>query len=157
MATPRILIAIVLIAVAYFIYTNFGVSEGLHAQAPLISAPLPLPAMTLSSSGPNPPSQMAEHHSRAETVEARDPYAETADDAHAPERITHPENYYGPGIVPESSSNKIGVDAGVASYESEPGPYNSTLYSPEQIGNGAASFDGIIAMEPTHGISYSVL
>jgi hypothetical protein len=164
MALQQLLLALVLLGAAYVIYTFFTAPSKDSfatplAAGPVLEAPIPRGSMAGAAAGPNPPAQRAEHAEPPAQVAARDPYDETVDRADAPERITHPENYYGPAIVPESSAaaSMMAVGAGLASVASEPGPHNSTLFSPEMVGNGAAMADGIMAAEPTHGLSFSVL
>jgi hypothetical protein len=166
MALQRLLLALVLLAAAYVIYTFFSAPSKDSfttplAAGPVIEAPFPRGSMNGAAAGPNPPAsaQGAEYAEPPAQVAARDPYDETVDRADAPERITHPENYYGPAIVPESSAaaSMMAVGAGLASVASEPGPHNASLFSPEMVGNGAAMADGIMAAEPTHGLSFSAL
>ena len=167
MAAQRLLLALVLIALAIVIYRFFteegfkssaSVSAGLvQGPAPIIITAPPLPAQGQAAAGPAPPTQAGTESNRAPTaiVQAQDPYAETVDSADAPERITHPEHYYGPGISPELSS--IGVEAGVASMRIEPGPHNATIFTPDQVANGGTYYDEVLPLEPVRGISYSVL
>jgi len=166
MAVQRLLIAALLLGAAYAIYMMFTKSKDSFATptplaaGPVLEAPLPRGSMNGAAAGPNPPAQ-ASGSSRplAAVVEARDPYDETVDSANAPERITHPEDYYGPAVVPEAGAraSMIDVGAGLAGGASEPGPYNATLFTPEMVGNGAAMADGVMAAEPTHGLSFSAL
>jgi hypothetical protein len=165
MAVQRLLIAAVLLGAAYVIYMMFTKSKDTFvtplAAGPVIEAAPMRGSMAGAAAGPNAPAQAAPvpRMNQAVTVEARDPYDETVDSADAPERITHPENYYGPAVVPEAGAraSMIDVGAGLASMASEPGPHNATLFSPEMVGNGAAMEDGILAAEPTHGLSFSTL
>ena len=165
MAIQRLLIAVLLLGAAYAIYMMFAKSKDSFATplaaGPSIEAPFPRGSMDGAAAGPNPPAQAGPKHRmvQATTVEARDPYDETVDTADAPERITHPENYYGPAVVPEAGAraSMIDVGAGLAGGASEPGPYNATLFTPEMVGNGAAMADGVMAAEPTHGLSFSAL
>ena len=164
MAAQRLLLALVLIALAVVIYRFFteeGFKSGAgtpYAAAPIIITAPPALEQTQAAAGPAPPTQAGTESNRAPTaiVQAQDPYAETVDSADAPERITHPEHYYGPGISPELSS--IGVEAGVASMRIEPGPHNATIFTPDQVANGGTYYDEVLPLEPTsRGISYSVL
>ena len=160
MATQRLLLLIVLIALAIFIYKFFseeGFVVGRNGIAPPILIHIPTIPVPIAAAGPSSPAQNGANVPRepVESIQAQDPYAETVDSAHAPERITHPEHYYGPGISPELSS--IGVEAGVASMRSEPGPHNATLFTPDQVANGGVYYDEVVPLESTHGISYSVL
>ena len=160
MALQRLLLVFVLMVLAAVIYQYFtqeGFVVGRKGSAPLIAAPPRTEPTPIAAAGPAPPTQQGTDANRAPpaTVEARDPYAETVDSAHAPERITHPEHYYGPGIAPELTS--IGVEAGVASMRAEPGPHNATLFTPDQVANGGVYYDDVVPLEPTSGISYSVL
>ncbi len=168
MAAQRLLLALVLIALAVVIY-RFFTEEGFktgsvsatagmpHGSAPIIITAPPAPEQVQAAAGPAPPTQAGTESNRAPVaiVQAQDPYAETVDSADAPERITHPEHYYGPGISPELSS--IGVEAGVASMRIEPGPHNSTIFTPDQVANGGTYYDDVLPLEPVRGISYSVL
>jgi hypothetical protein len=160
MALQRLLLIFVLIMLAVMIYRFFekeGFVVGRKGSAPIIIAPPSTVPGPIAAAGPAPPTQQGTEANRAPpaTVEARDPYAETVDSASAPERITHPEHYYGPGIAPELTT--IGVEAGVASMRAEPGPHNATLFTPDQVANGGVYYDDVVPLEPTHGISYSVL
>jgi hypothetical protein len=168
MAAQRLLLALVLIALAVVIYRFFteegfkssaGTGAGTtYAAAPIIITAPPAPEQVQAAAGPAPPTQAGTESNRAPAaiVQAQDPYAETVDSADAPERITHPEHYYGPGISPELSS--IGVEAGVASMRIEPGPHNATIFTPDQVANGGTYYDEVLPLEPTsRGISYSVL
>ncbi len=165
MAIQRLVIVALLLGAAYVIYTMFTKSKDSFATplaaGPVVEAPPMRGSMSGAAAGPNPPAQAtpAPRMNEAVSVQARDPYDETVDTADAPERITHPENYYGPAVVPEAGAraSMISVGAGLASDASEPGPYNATLFSPEMVGNGAAMADGILAAEPTHGLSFSTL
>jgi hypothetical protein len=165
MAAQRLLVALILIALAVVIY-RFFTEEGfstsasagaVQGPAPIIITAPPLPAQGQAAAGPAPPTQQGTDANREPVaiVQAQDPYAETVDSADAPERITHPEHYYGPGISPELSS--IGVEAGVASMRIEPGPHNATIFTPDQVANGGSYYDDVLPLEPVHGISYSVL
>ena len=161
MALQRLLLVFVLMVLAVVIYQYFtqeGFVVGRKGSAPLIAAAPPRTEPTpIAAAGPSPPTQQGTDANRAPPaiVEARDPYAETVDSAHAPERITHPEHYYGPGIAPELTS--IGVEAGIASMRAEPGPHNATLFTPDQVANGGVYYDDVVPLESTNGISYSVL
>jgi hypothetical protein len=164
MAVQRLLIAALLLGAAYVIYIMFTAPSKDSfatplAAGPVIEAPFPRGSMNSAPAGPNPPAQASTGPELPASVAARDPYDETVDRADAPERITHPENYYGPAVVPESSAaaSMMAVGAGLASIASEPGPHNATLFSPEMVGNGAAMADGIMAAEPIHGLSFSTL
>lgn len=162
MAAQRLLLVLVLIALAVFIY-RFFTDEGFQVASPpfgpaphILMQPVQGPSLIVSA-GPTPPSQSGTEVNRSPPaiIQAQDPYAETVDSANAPERITHPEHYYGPGISPELTS--IGVESGVASMRIEPGPHNATIFTPDQVSNGGSYYDDIMPLEPEHGISYSVL
>lgn len=151
----------VLIVVAYFIYTYFTEASTDEAYAALAPAPIitrtePLPAMKIAAAGPNSPAQMTESTdgSAAAKVQYIDPYFENTADSDMPENITHPENFYGPGIVPESST--LAVEGGTASYRSAPGPQDGQIFTPEQVANGGVYYDDVTPMEHTDGLSYSV-
>jgi hypothetical protein len=166
MAVQRLLIAALLLGAAYAIYMMFSKTKDSFAiptplaAGPVLEAPLPRGSMDGAAGGPNTPTQAGgQIREAAAVIEARDPYSETVDSADAPERITHPENYYGPAVVPEAGAraSMIDVEAGLAGASSEPGPYNGTLFTPEMVSNGAAMNDGVMAAEPTHGLSFSAL
>ena len=167
MAVQRLLFAALLLGAAYVVYMMFSKSKDTFATplaaGPVVTAPIPLgPMAGMAAGGPNSPAQAdgpGPRYQPAAIIEARVPYDETVDSADAPERITHPENYYGPAVVPEAGAraSMIDVGAGLASIHSEPGPFNATLFTPEMVGNGAAMEDGLLAAEPTHGLSFSPL
>jgi hypothetical protein len=175
MVVQRLILAVLLIAAAYIVYSTFqpgGEGYTVPAAAPLMFAPPPRGPMEATvASGPNPPS-VAGPRAAPAIIEARDPYQETVERADAPEQLTRPENYYGPAIVPESgaAASMLAVESGIASMRSSPGPRNATLFTPETVANGAAMEDSwamtnpgspqasndITAAEPVHGISYSL-
>jgi len=159
--SQRIITVLVLIVVAYFIYTYLTDSSTNEAYVALAPAPLitraePLPAMKIAAAGPNPPAQetgSATAKVQSETM-SDDPYFENAGDSDMAENITHPENFYGPGIVPESSA--LAVEGGTASYRSAPGPSDGQIFTPEQVANGGVYYDDVTPMESMPGLSYSV-
>ena len=110
--------------------------------------------MKIAAAGPNSPAQSAEQSGTAAKIQYDDPYFENAGDSDMPENITHPENFYGPGIVPESSA--LAVEGGTASYRSAPGPHDGQIFTPEQVANGGVYYDDVIPMEHSEGLSYSV-
>jgi hypothetical protein len=149
MALQRLLLIFVLIMLAVMIYRFFEKEGFVVGSAPIIiTQPSTVPT-PISAAGPAPPTQQGTEANRAPpaTVEARDPYAETVDSASAPERITHPEHYYGQGIAPELTT--IGVEAGVASMRAEPGPHNATLFTPDQVANALNSWVRCLAQNRT--------
>jgi hypothetical protein len=151
----RLVVGFLLAILAFFIvryfstdsFTNWDSVVETPAAGPIAREPPPRGDMSVSPSGPNPPNQAAPRNMptvRAPPTEASDPYSETAEDANAPERITHPERSFSPGIVPEQTA--INQEAGLAG-ETANSPQALQQFSPEFVQNGGSFFGAVSAME----------
>ena len=151
----RLVVGFLLAILAFFIvryfstdnFTNWDNVVETPASGPLMREPPPRGDMSVSPSGPNPPNMAAPRDMptvRAPPTEASDPYSETAEDANAPERITHPERSFSPGIVPEQTA--INEGAGLAG-ETTGSPQALQQFSPEFVQNGGSFFGAVSAME----------
>jgi hypothetical protein len=151
----RLLLGLVLAAAAYAVYTYFT-KEGFTNWDNVIETPAPGTMvrelkprgdLNVASGGPNSPNAAAPANmppTLSTTAEASDPFAETAEDADAPEKLRHPDRSFGPGIVPEQTA--IATASGVA------GPVGTSpqafqQFSPDYVQNGGAFFGSVNAVE----------
>jgi hypothetical protein len=151
----RISIGFLLAILAYFVvrffssetFTNWDSIVSTPASAPIVREPPTRGEMVISPAGPNPPNMASPRTMKGERhppPEASDPLSESAEDANAPETITHPERSFSPGIVPEQT--QIAADSGLA------GPVTNSSqafqqFSPEYIQNGGAFFGSVGASD----------
>jgi hypothetical protein len=152
----RLLIGILLAVAAYAVFMYFKTEEAYTNWDNVIETPAPGTTtrelkprgdLNVAAGGPNspnaaPPSNMPPTLST--TANASDPYAETAEEANAPENLRFPERSFGPGIVPEQTA--IAEASGVA------GPPVSSAqafqqFSPEYVQNGGSFFGTVSALE----------
>jgi hypothetical protein len=158
----RISIGFLLAILAFFVvryfssetFTNWDSIVSTPASAPVIREPPTRGDMVVSPGGPNPPnvaSPRAMKGVRHPPAEASDPMSESAEDANAPENLTHPERNFSPGVIPEQT--QIAADGGLA------GPVASSSqafqqFSPEYIQNGG-SFFGTVNANDVENPNYS--
>lgn len=151
----RIVLGFLLAIAAYFVvryfstesFTNYDMIIETPAQGPYIREPIERGEYSVAASGPNPPNAAASKHmpkTRAPAPEASDPYAESAEDADAPERLRHPERSFSPGIIPEQTS--INESAGLAS-EPVASAQAFQTFSPDFVQNGGSFFGTVSATE----------
>lgn len=150
----RLVLALLLALAAYLVlkkfsvegYTNWDNVVETPALGPPIREPKPRGDMVVSPGGPNPPNQAAPPTppTLGGVATPSDPYSVTQEDADAPERITHPELSFGPGVVPEQTG--IAATSGLANSPQDSAQAFQT-FSPEFVQNGGAFFGGVGAME----------
>jgi hypothetical protein len=151
----RLVLGFILAISAYFIARAFSTESFVNwdnvietpGPSPIIREPPTRGSMIVASGGPNPPNARAPRNmpiERAPPAEASDPYAETAEDANAPEQLRHPERSFSPGIIPSQTTINEAADlAGppVASAQA------FQTFSPEFVQNGGAWFNNVSAQE----------
>lgn len=151
----RLLLGFILAVSAYFISKAFSTESFVNwdntietpGPAPIIREPPTRGNLIVAPGGPNPPNAAPSHRApltRSPPAEASDPYAETAEDANAPEQLRHPERSFSPGIIPEQTA--INEEANLA------GPPVASSqafqsFSPEFIQNGGKWFGNVSAQE----------
>jgi hypothetical protein len=159
----RLVLGVFLAGLAYFVvryfssesFIGWGNSKAeVYGGSPTIQPRQLRGDMTVASGGPNSPN--VESPSTMSPVqlpppEAMDPMAGNVESADAPENLRHPENSFGPGIIPEQTA--IASSSGIA------GPPASSSqafqqFGPELVSNGGVFFGGISAVE-TENPNYS--
>jgi hypothetical protein len=151
----RLVLGFILAIVAFFVvrffsndsFTNYDSVIETPAQGPMIQELAPRGSMSVSASGPNPPNVAANPRLpiiRTTEPEASDAFAESAEDANAPEHITHPERSFSPGIIPEQTA--IAQSAGLAGQVAQ-SSQAFQQFSPEYIQNGGTFYGEVSAME----------
>ena len=110
----------------------------------------------IESSGPNSPTQrMNENIKRIMSEEQpNDPYAETVEDAHAPERLRHPEGMFRP--APEMDGTQMAAESGIASHLIQSNNKAAQQFNPEFAQNGGSFMDGIMANDESMHVGYSM-
>jgi hypothetical protein len=99
----------------------------------------------IAPAGPNSPDMAAPIGERVymDDPRAKDPYAEEQDDAHAPERMRHPERMFRP--APEMGGVSAAVGGGIASEMMGSTPNALQVFEPEFAQNGGYFMDGVMA------------
>lgn len=116
------------------------------AKAPIIVETPPEDGQrVIAPAGPNSPDMAAPLGERVymDDPRSKDPYAEEQDDAHAPERMRHPERMFRP--APEMGGTEIAVSSGIASEMMGATPNALQVFEPEFAQNGGYFMDGIMA------------
>lgn len=151
----RLVLGFILAIAAYFVvrmfnsetFTNYDSVYETPSYAAPIRQQIPRGDMNMAPGGPNPPNVAAPSTmpaTMAPPPTASDPYDVTADDANAPERITHPERSFSPGIIPEQTA--IAESSGLAG-EVKSSSQAFQTFSPEFVQNGGAFFGSVGAFE----------
>ncbi len=114
------------------------------------------PPRQIASSGPNPPDQRMNENIRRIMSEEQpnDPYAETVEDAHAPERLRHPDGMFRP--APEMDGMQMAAESGVASHLIQSNNKAAQQFNPEFAQNGGVFMDGIMANDDSMHVGYSM-
>lgn len=152
----RLILGILLAAAAYYVVKTFSVDESFTNWDTIVETPSYAPPtrepptrgnLNLAAGGPNSPNAAAPRlmpPTAAPGATASDPYAETAEEADAPEHLTHPERHFSPGIVPEQTA--IAEAAGLAgAVTSSSQAFQS--FSPDFVQNGGSFFGTVSAFE----------
>lgn len=118
-------------------------------QAPLY------PPRTISSSGPNPPSQQAPSNEVVVYAQpsANDPYNESQESSEHPENLRHPERSFRPSTTNENTS--MAVQSGIASETHQVSSDNAQMFQQEIIQGGGEFMPGIFANDTYTDTAYS--
>jgi hypothetical protein len=136
---------------------NLMNAAGSPGNAPVEMQQPPVePPRQIASSGPNPPDQRMNDNVRYIMAEEQpnDPYAETVEDAHAPERLRHPEGMFRP--APEMDGMQLAAESGVASHLIQANNKSAQQFNPEFAQNGGVFMDGIMANDDSMHVGYSM-
>jgi hypothetical protein len=152
----RLILGILLALAAYYVVKTFSVDESFTNWDTVVETPGSAPPtrepptrgdLNMASGGPNSPNAAAPRRmppAAAPGATASDPYAETAEEADAPEHLTHPERNFSPGVVPEQTA--IAESAGLAgAVVSSSQAFQS--FSPDFVQNGGSFFGTVSAFE----------
>jgi hypothetical protein len=126
------------------------------AKASLIpSQPVVYPERTVTSSGPNAPSQSAPSNEIVihDQPVPTDPYQESHDTPDSPETMRYPERSFRP--TPLNNNTSMSVDAGLSSSKKQVSADNSQQYDNEFIQSGGEFMPGIFANDTYNDVSYS--
>jgi hypothetical protein len=152
----RLILGILLAVAAYYVVKTFSVDESFTNWDTVVETPGSAPPtrepptrgdLNMASGGPNSPNAAAPRRmppTAAPGATASDPYAETAEEADAPEHLTHPERNFSPGIVPEQTA--IAESAGLAGAVSSSSQAFQS-FSPDFVQNGGSFFGTVSAFE----------
>ena len=138
-------------------FTNSSFNAGSPGVAPVQFEQPPIePPREIASSGPNPPDQRMNENIRRIMAEEQpnDPYAETVEDAHAPERLRHPDGMFRP--APEMDGMQMAAESGVASHLIKSNNQAAQQFNPEFAQNGGSFMDGIMANDDSMHVGYSM-
>lgn len=113
------------------------------------------PPRTITSSGPNPPSQSSPNN---EVVvygepEPKDPYSEMQESSTIPENLRYPERSFRP--PPLNNNTTIATEAGIASNNIQIGSDTSQKFRPDFIQAGGEFMPGIFANDTFSDVNYS--
>jgi hypothetical protein len=151
----RLVLGFILAVAAYYVVRTFNVDSFTNydsiVETPSYATPvreqMPRGDLNMASGGPNSPNAAAPRNAPATMAPgpaASDPYEVSTDSANAPERLTHPERSFSPGIVPEQSA--IAEGAGLTG-DLKASAQAFQSFSPEYIQNGGAFFGTVGAFE----------
>ena len=108
----------------------------------------------IASSGPNSPDQQIKVRRVMEQEQPNDPYAETTEDAYAPENLRHPDGMFRP--APEMTSYDTVSQSGIASHVLNASNEAAQLFSPEFAQNGGSFMGDVMANDGTLHSNYSM-
>lgn len=158
----KITIAVVLAFLLYALYSWISIPkyDGFDINSQQYSNVIPIekpiaPTKTISSGGPNTPSEKPPTETVLMPPETPyDPQEQPYESAEHPDRLRHPERAYGPGL--EQDNNTNAVESGIASnsYQQTMSAYQT--FGPEFAQNGGAFMDnGVVANDTSLNIEYS--
>ncbi len=131
------------------------IGGGLPSFAPVQMDQLPVEGeRNIVSSGPNPPDQQINVRRIMQQEQPNDPYAETTEDAYAPENLRHPDGMFRP--APEMSSYDTVTQSGVASHVLNASNEAAQLFSPEFAQNGGSFMGEVMANDGNLSSNYSM-
>jgi hypothetical protein len=150
----RVVIAIVFVALAFYIYSLYSTSTEsfVYAESVTESAPMrPPPKVRFEDESPKLPTRPS---TQVTTEVPRDPADMGYESAEIPERLRHPERAYSPGYVNDDTS--IAAAAGVAGKAMAATEHAEQQFGPEFVQNGAEFMrGGIMANDPSMNADYS--
>lgn len=137
-----------------FFYNPEGFEHPAKASVEIRQAPI-YPERTITSSGPNPPNQIADpseiviHGDPA----PKDPYSESNESSKIPENLRHPERSFRP--PPMNDNTQLAIEAGIASKHQQNSPQNLQKFSTEFIQGGGEFMEGVFANDTMSTTNFS--
>jgi hypothetical protein len=134
---------------------GFPVGGGIPDKAPIQMDQPPIEyERNIVSSGPNSPDKEINHVRIVREEQPNDPYAETTEDAYAPENLRHPDGMFRP--APEMSGYDTVSNSGIASNVLNASNEAAQMFSPEFAQNGGSFMGDVMANDGTLSSKYSM-
>jgi hypothetical protein len=159
----RVAIAILMVAVLFYVYSLYSTQKEAFTYAEAVTEPsepsappsLPAPAPPAPAL-PSPPAPSATpivtaSHSTREMP--RDPTDTQYESAQIPQRLRHPENSFSPGYVNDETD--VTQASGVAGKAMLVTEHAEQTFGPELVQNGGEFMGGIMANDDSWNVSYS--
>ena len=152
----RLVLLIVLVFLAYKVYTMLDVNEPFKQMyavekpslAPVETRPAYVPPHDVASSGPNAPNSAPEEQMPAKVYDdprPDDPMDDTVESAHAPEKLRFPERNFGATMIPRDSN--VETESGLAGVATATTNQAIQQFTPERVTGGGYFFGEVAANE----------